>query len=383
MMLTQGYAIAAGLPAAKVRESAPAAHAAMHTCEAGHAGRTGTSSVLASWGTGSVGAYDSLVAVGEGAFGQVYRARCRSTGQLVALKKVRMEVDKEGFPISAVREICMLRQLRHKNVVALRNVVMEDEVAAELSAVYLVFEYMEHDLLGLLQGGLLSLRTSDAAILMRHLLEGLAHCHAMGIVHRDIKSSNLLVSDAGELKIGDFGLSRHHQHGDQYTNKVITLWYRPPELLLGQERYGSEVDMWSAGCILGELFNGRAIFRGQDELNQYTLISRVCGTLTPAVWSGVLTLPLFRMFTPVETHPRCLAKSFKRMPPDAVDLLDRLLCLDPSRRPSAAATLSHGFVAWCEGRRISVNLEQECHEMWARERLQKMHAQRKAQKDKA
>lgn len=159
---------------------------------------------------------------------------------------------------------------------------------------------MEHDLTGILEGGKIKLSADNIRNLMRCLLEGINHCHKKGLMHRDIKASNLLLNNRGQLKIADFGLARRLDTDDparRYTNKVITLWYRPPELLLGNELYGPEIDMWSIGCILGELYNRRPIFRGDKEFDVLEQISKIAGTPTVVVWPSVHECALFGFFS--------------------------------------------------------------------------------------
>ncbi|KAI5635815.1 protein kinase domain-containing protein [Phthorimaea operculella] len=220
------------------------------------------------WGEKCVDGFQVITQIGEGTYGQVYKARDKNTGQLVALKKVRLENEKEGFPITAVREIKILRQLNHKNIVNLREIVTDKQDAMDFrkdkGSFYLVFEYMDHDLMGLLESKMVDFTESHNASIMRQLLDGLAYCHRKNFLHRDIKCSNILMNNKGEVKLGDFGLARLWSAEDRqrpYTNKVITLWYRPPELLLGEERYGPAVDVWSMGCILGELFLKHPLFQ--------------------------------------------------------------------------------------------------------------------------
>lgn len=192
--------------------------------------------------------------IGEGTYGQVYKATDKKTNEVVALKKVRLENEKEGFPITAVREIKILKQLNHENIVNLKEIVTDKSnvlgFKKDKGAFYLVFEFLDHDLMGLLESGLVEFNQANIAHIMRQLLDGLNYCHKNKFLHRDVKCSNILMNNRGQIKLADFGLARLFSAEDKmrpYTNKVITLWYRPPELLLGEERYGPAIDIWSCG----------------------------------------------------------------------------------------------------------------------------------------
>uniref|UniRef100_A0A8C5CS85 Cyclin-dependent kinase 12 n=1 Tax=Gadus morhua TaxID=8049 RepID=A0A8C5CS85_GADMO len=230
------------------------------------------------WGKRCVDKFDIIGIIGEGTYGQVYKAKDKDTGELVALKKVRLDNEKEGFPITAIREIKILRQLNHRSVVNMKEIVTDKQDALDFKkdkgAFYLVFEYMDHDLMGLLESGLVQFSQEHVRSFMRQLMEGLDYCHKKNFLHRDIKCSNILLNNSGQIKLADFGLARlyNSEESRPYTNKVITLWYRPPELLLGEERYGPAIDVWSCGCILGELFTKKPIFQANQELLQLELI---------------------------------------------------------------------------------------------------------------
>lgn len=278
------------------------------------------------------------------------------------------------FDCSQVREIKILRQLNHKNIVNLIEIVTDKTNALEFrkdkGSFYLVFEYMDHDLMGLLLSGEVNFTENNIAHIMHQLLEALTFCHRNNFLHRDIKCSNLLLNNDGQVKLADFGLARLYNSNDAerpYTNKVITLWYRPPELLLGEERYGKPVDVWSCGCILGELFTKEAMFKAQTELAQLEKIFQVCGTPTKATWAGVVQLRDYPSYKkPKIPYERRLKTQYAKLPLLALDLLDNMLLLDPQTRISAEAALEHHWF-----RSVTLeppNLPRDCdwHEMSAK-----------------
>eukprot|EP01105_Mastigella_eilhardi_P019911 TRINITY_DN4705_c0_g1_i3.p1 TRINITY_DN4705_c0_g1~~TRINITY_DN4705_c0_g1_i3.p1 ORF type:complete len:290 (-),score=55.90 TRINITY_DN4705_c0_g1_i3:1087-1956(-) len=243
--------------------------------------------------------YEKVQVVGQGTYGRVYKAVTKREPEVyVAVKKIRPLSEREGFPVTAIREIKILKSLDHPNVIKLKEIV-----TSKKQQIYMVLEYMDHDLRGLVAEHRLEFSTEQVKCYMKQLLEGLKYCHENGVLHRDLKASNLLVNNAGILKLADFGLARTFSDSvPRYTNNVITLWFRPPELLLGATQYGPAIDMWSVGCIFVELLTGRPLFPGKSEQDQLDLIFNLCGTPTldansdrACVWPEVVDLPLWKL----------------------------------------------------------------------------------------
>ncbi|KAK6937991.1 Protein kinase domain [Dillenia turbinata] len=284
--------------------------------------------------------FEKLDKIGQGTYSNVYRARDLETGKIVAMKKVRfVNMDPESVRFMA-REISILRRLDHPNVMKLEGLV----TSRISSSLYLVFEYMEHDLAGLAARPGIKFSETQIKCYMKQLLCGLEHCHGQGVLHRDIKGSNLLVDNNGVLKIADFGLATCFTPGQNQplTSRVVTLWYRAPELLLGCTDYGVAVDMWSAGCILAELFAGKPIMPGRTEVEQMHKIFKLCGSPSEDYWKR-WKLPHATSFKPQHPYKRRVAETFKDFPSSALALIDALLSLEPEARGSAAAALQSEF----------------------------------------
>lgn len=403
--------------------------------------------------TNTIARYCRLEQIGEGTYGQVYRAKCLTPtiahpdgGEMVALKKIRLHHPGYwGIPPTVIREIKILKKLQHRNMVKMFEVASskgvegldwederEDErrkkekegnnnnadttpqlppsgtqtgggttvdnsnnplpskgkssAAADNTGkkkkkddmsdleklresykgnLFLVLEYISHDLTGLLDMATKFTEVQTKSI-TKQLLEVLEFMHARNYVHRDLKSSNVLITDRYEVKLADFGLARsldgdsmgrsifsdHHRNpngggeGD-FTNKVITLWYRPPELLLGETKYGTAVDIWSAGCILAEIILGRPMFTGKDDMGQLKLIFDLIGTPTEKTWEGFNDLKLLRTGEVVIDKPRRpkLREKYasKIQPASAMSLLEKMLELDPGKRFTASNALNHRY----------------------------------------
>ncbi|KAK1291862.1 putative serine/threonine-protein kinase [Acorus calamus] len=284
--------------------------------------------------------FEKLDKIGQGTYSNVYKARDMISGKIVALKKVRFDnLEPESVRFMA-REILILRRLDHPNVVKLEGLV----TSRMSCSLYLVFEYMEHDLAGLAASPGIKFTEPQVKCYMKQLLSGLEHCHNNGVLHRDIKGSNLLLDNSGVLKIADFGLAANFDPNRKQpmTSRVVTLWYRPPELLLGATDYGVGVDLWSAGCILAELLAGKPIMPGRTEVEQLHKIFKLCGSPTEEYWKKS-KLPHATIFKPQQPYKRNISEVFKDFPPSSLPLIETLLAIDPAKRKTATDALNSEF----------------------------------------
>jgi len=304
--------------------------------------------------------YEKIAKIGQGTFGEVFKARCRTDrSKIVALKKVLMENEKEGFPITALREIRILQLLNHENIVNLIEICRQ--YSRHKTTFYLVFDFCEHDLAGLLSNINVKFSLGEIKKVMQQMCEGLFFIHNNKIIHRDMKAANILITKQGILKLADFGLARaisinKQGHPNRYTNRVVTLWYRPPELLLGERNYGPAVDMWGAGCIMAEMWTRSPIMQGNTEQHQLTLIAQLCGAISAEVWPGVESLDLFSKLEIPRGVKRRVKERLKPYVKDAFacDLIDKLLSLDPTKRLDADNALNHDFF-WTDPMPISLD----------------------------
>ncbi|XP_019152758.1 PREDICTED: probable serine/threonine-protein kinase At1g54610 [Ipomoea nil] len=284
--------------------------------------------------------FEKLEKIGQGTYSTVFRARDLDSGRIVALKKVRFDNFEPESVRFMAREIMILRKLDHPNIMKLEGII-----TSRLScSIYLVFEYMEHDVSGLLSSPEVKFSESQVKCYMKQLLSGLEHCHSRGIMHRDIKGANLLVNNDGILKIGDFGLANYYNHGNRHplTSRVVTLWYRPPELLLGSTDYGASVDIWSVGCVFGELLTGKPILQGRTEVEQLHKIFKLCGSPPDDYWKKS-KLPHATLFKPQHPYESCLWETFKDLPKTAVSLIESFLTVEPNKRQNATSALGSEY----------------------------------------
>ncbi|KAF8338150.1 kinase-like domain-containing protein [Cantharellus anzutake] len=286
----------------------------------------------------SVYCYERLNHIEEGSYGVVFRAREKETGDIVAIKKLKLDEEKNGFPITSLREIMALMVCKHENVVGIREIVVGDT----LTQVFIVMDFIEHDLKSLLSVMPTPFLQSETKTLLLQLLSAVAHCHSNWVLHRDLKTSNLLMNNRGSIKVADFGLAR--QFGDPLggmTQLVVTLWYRAPELLLGETSYSTAIDMWSVGCIFGELVLKEPVFQAKGELEMLGMIFKLLGSPSEDIWPGFSNLPLTKTLT--IPHTPTLRTKFRFLTEAGLDLMSKLLTYDPEQRISAEEAMKHHY----------------------------------------
>ncbi|KAJ3680977.1 hypothetical protein LUZ60_015466 [Juncus effusus] len=291
--------------------------------------------------------YEKLEKVGEGTYGKVYKAQDRATGQLVALKKTRLEMDEEGIPPTALREISLL-QLLSQSIYVVRLLCVEHVEKNGKPILYLVFEFLDTDLKKFIDTykkgpNPRPLPPNVIKSFLYQLLKGVAHCHGHGVLHRDLKPQNLLVDkEKGLLKIADLGLGREFRIPlKSYTHEIVTLWYRAPEVLLGTTHYSTGVDMWSVGCIFAEMARRQALFAGDSELQQLLHIFRLLGTPSEKEWPGVTNLRDWHEYP--RWAPQSLARAVPSLDPLGLHLLEKMLRFDPAERISAKEAMEHPY----------------------------------------
>lgn len=258
------------------------------------------------------------------------------TGELVALKEIHLDSE-EGTPSTAIREISLMKELKHENIVALHDVIHTE------NKLMLVFEFMDGDLKKYMdtQGDKGALNPRTIKSFMYQLLRGIDFCHKNRVLHRDLKPQNLLINGKGQLKLGDFGLARAFGIPvNTFSNEVVTLWYRAPDVLLGSRTYNTSIDIWSAGCIMAEMYTGRPLFPGTTNEDQLIRIFRIMGTPTERTWPGLTQYteykPNWQMYA---TQP--LTNILPQIDPAGIELLQHMLQLRPELRISAHDALQH------------------------------------------
>ncbi|XP_061261037.1 cyclin-dependent kinase 1 isoform X1 [Bos javanicus] len=302
--------------------------------------------------------YTKIEKIGEGTYGVVYKGRHKTTGQVVAMKKIRLESEEEGVPSTAIREISLLKELRHPNIVSLQDVLMQD------SRLYLIFEFLSMDLKKYLDS-IPPGQFMDSSLVKSYLyqiLQGIVFCHSRRVLHRDLKPQNLLIDDKGTIKLADFGLARAFGIPIRvYTHEVVTLWYRSPEVLLGSARYSTPVDIWSIGTIFAELATKKPLFHGDSEIDQLFRIFRALGTPNNEVWPEVESLQDYKSTFP-KWKPGSLASHVKNLDENGLDLLSTAAHQAPRPRDSPGKNTGVGchFLLQCMKVKSESEVAQSC-----------------------
>ncbi|KAG9287445.1 hypothetical protein G9A89_023817 [Geosiphon pyriformis] len=311
-------------------------------------------------GCRSVDNYEKLNRIEEGAYGVVFRARDKSTGEIVALKKLKLDKEKNGFPITSLREVATLLSAKHPNIVNVREIV----VGETLTQVFIVMDFVEHDLKSLMEDMHGPFLHSEIKTIMLQLLSAVAMLHDNWIIHRDLKTSNLLLNNRGQIKVADFGLARSYGSPlGKMTELVVTLWYRAPELLLGVKKYSTAIDIWSVGCIFGELVNKEPLLPGRSEIDQLDKIiikkrSRFldywelrmkgygqgfhyCQTPGVLIWlNSLIEDNKLSLDAGRKNH---LRSRFPYLSENGIDLMSKMLTYDPAKRITAEEALKHPY----------------------------------------
>ncbi|KAF3855035.1 hypothetical protein F7725_023090 [Dissostichus mawsoni] len=292
---------------------------------------------LSEIGFGKLETYIKLDKLGEGTYATVFKGRSKLTDNLVALKEIRLEHE-EGAPCTAIREVSLLKDLKHANIVTLHDIIHTEK------SLTLVFEYLDKDLKQYMDdcGNILSMH--NVKIFLYQILRGLAYCHKRKVLHRDLKPQNLLINERGELKLADFGLARAKSVPTKtYSNEVVTLWYRPPDVLLGSSEYSTQIDMWGVGCIFYEMAAGRPLFPGSTVEDELHLIFRLLGTPTEDSWPGISSMDEFKSYKFPKYKIQPLINHAPRLDTDGIDLLMSFLKYESKKRISADEAMKQPY----------------------------------------
>uniref|UniRef100_A0A8C6WWA4 mitogen-activated protein kinase n=1 Tax=Neogobius melanostomus TaxID=47308 RepID=A0A8C6WWA4_9GOBI len=281
--------------------------------------------------------YRDLRQVGTGAYGTVCSAADSRTRAKVAIKKMHRPFQSELFAKRAYRELRLLKHMKHENVIGLLDVFTADLSLDRFTEFYLVMPFMGTDLGKVMK--LQRLSEEKVQFIVYQMLKGLKYIHSAGIIHRDLKPGNLAINQDCELKIIDFGLAR--QTDSEMTGYVVTRWYRAPEVILNWMHYTQTVDIWSVGCIMAEMLQGKPLFKGSDHLDQLTEIMKITGTPSQEFVSKLESEDAKTYIQSLDRiEKKDLTKMFPDSNPQAVCVLECMLLLDPENRVTAAEALS-------------------------------------------
>ncbi|XP_031797375.1 cyclin-dependent kinase-like 2 isoform X1 [Sarcophilus harrisii] len=283
--------------------------------------------------------YENLGLVGEGSYGAVMKCKNKNNGRIVAIKKFLESEDNKTVKKIVTREIKLLKQLRHENLVTLL------EAFKKRKRWYLVFEFVDHTILDDLDLFPNGLEYPNVQKYLFQIIKGIEFCHNHNIIHRDIKPENILISKSGVVKLCDFGFARMlGAPGEVYTDYVATRWYRAPELLVGDIKYGKAVDIWAIGCLLIEMFTGQPIFPGDSDIDQLYHIVKCLGNLIPRHQELFYKNQLLaKVKLPEAEVAQSLESRFPKLPTVVIDIAKKCLQIDPDKRPFCDELLHHDF----------------------------------------
>uniref|UniRef100_A0A3P8WIM1 cyclin-dependent kinase n=1 Tax=Cynoglossus semilaevis TaxID=244447 RepID=A0A3P8WIM1_CYNSE len=286
---------------------------------------------LSEIGFGKLETYVKLDKLGEGTYATVYKGRSKLTENLVALKEIRLEHE-EGAPCTAIREVSLLKDLKHANIVTLHDIIHTQKSLT-----------LDKDLKQYLDDCGNTIHVHNVKDL-KVLLRGLSYCHRRKVLHRDLKPQNLLINERGELKLADFGLARAKSIPTKtYSNEVVTLWYRPPDILLGSTDYSTHIDMWGVGCIFYEMATGRPLFPGSTVEEELHFIFKLLGTPSEHTWPGICSNDEFVAYKYPQYRADTLSHHTPRLSIEGVDLLSKFLKFEGRKRISADDALQHYY----------------------------------------
>lgn len=295
--------------------------------------------------------YDIIETIGTGAYGVVSSARRRDNGQQVAIKKIPNAFEVVTNAKRTLRELKILKHFKHDNIIAIQDILQPVIPPSAFKSVYVVLDLMESDLHHIIHSRQ-PLTPEHTRYFLYQLLRGLKYIHSANVIHRDLKPSNLLVNENCELKIGDFGMARglsaaHSEESRSFmTEYVATRWYRAPELMLSLHHYSLAIDLWSVGCIFGEMLGRRQMFPGKNYVHQLQLILSVLGT-PPESIIGTIGSERVRSYVrslPLKA-PEPFSVLYPQAGPAAIDLLGAMLRFDPRERISACQALEHPYLS--------------------------------------
>lgn len=292
---------------------------------------------LSQIGFGQLSTYTKLDIIGSGTYSTVYRGVSRLNNKLVALKEIHLEKD-EGVPFNAIREVSLLKGLKHANIITLHDFIYTNKTLT------LVFEYVERDLGKYMYEREGIIHPHNVKLFLYQILRGLSYCHQRRVLHRDLKPQNILISFDGQLKLADFGLARTTSVPIKtFTDEVVTLWYRPPDVLLGNMDYKTSIDIWAVGCIFFEMSAGRSLFTGCDQKKQVQCIFEILGTPDESEWPNFKS-DLIACCLDLPKYPgRDISQLAPSLVPHGIDLLKKFLKCNPNCRISANEAMKHSY----------------------------------------